>query len=794
MTANMPQLEVLFHEALARTDAERAAYLDSACGGNSELRKHVENLLAANAERGNFLGGVGDVTQARPEGKFGVGGQIAERYKLLEVIGEGGMGTVYMAEQTTPVRRLVALKVIKPGMDSKAVLARFEAERQALALMDHPNIAKVLDAGATEDGRPFFVMELVKGAPITKFCDERKLSPRQRLELFVPVCQAIQHAHQKGVIHRDIKPSNVLVALYDGNPVPKVIDFGIAKATGQPLTERTLHTGFGAIVGTPEYMSPEQATFNQLDIDTRSDVYGLGILLYELLTGTTPVDKARLKEAAILELLRIVREDEPPRPSVKLTTADTRASIAATRGTEPDKLSKLLRGELDWIVMKALEKDRNRRYDTAAGLAKDVQRYLADEMVEARPPSTGYRLRKFLWKNRGPVILAATLVPLWMSLTAMLWLQWRNAENSMQGWVAANEQVKKEREEANRQYYIAREEKARAEANEKAAKAAAEEARQEKARAERSEKEAKATVDEAFRMMSMFRVTLLGGGKDSKVGERLAALESLLDPFAKTANIPAAKRSHRVEAGLRMTLGMAYATWNDPAKAYPQLELALALYQANGGLERADVLAEFVGAALMFEQAGKPDRAAKLYEEILPSVRTQFGSESPDAFTAVHGLARAYSRMGRYAEAVPLLQEVARWRREGTGKHPDVLGSTLDELGECLLKLGKPADAEPIFRERLTLLGANPSVSPLGMKATSQLGASLLGQKKYAEAEKVLFGFFEPYSPDEKFDASLQPFVTEAVDLLVRLYEETNQPTKAASWRKRRPLEPQPNK
>src|SRR5581483_1111326 len=301
------------------------------------------------------------------------------------------------------------VKLIKPGMDSKQVLARFEAERQALALMDHPNIAKVLDAGAAPDGRPFFVMELVKGVPITKFCDERKLTPRQRLELFVPVCQAIQHAHQKGVIHRDIKPSNVLVALYDDRPVPKVIDFGVAKAAGQSLTERTLMTGFGAVVGTPEYMSPEQASLNNLDIDTRSDVYSLGVLLYELLTGTTPVDRKSLGKAALLEVLRIVREVEAPRLSAKLSAIDTLPSVAAARATEPAKLAKLMKGELDWVLLKALEKDRTRRYETATGLARDIQRYLADEVVEARPPSPGYRLKKFVRRHKGQV-LAASLV------------------------------------------------------------------------------------------------------------------------------------------------------------------------------------------------------------------------------------------------------------------------------------------------------------------------------------------------------------------------------------------------
>ena len=406
---DMSPAEAIFFAALEKTTPEqRAAYLDEACGNDADLRRRVDRLLAAHPQVGSFLGQAVNTIDVEP--CEGIGSVLVGRYKLLEAIGEGGMGSVFMAQQTEPVKRLVAVKLIKTGMDSKQILARFEAERQALALMDHPNIAKVLDAGTAASGRPFFVMELVKGTPITKFCDDRRLSPRERLELFVPVCQAIQHAHQKGIIHRDIKPSNVLIALYDGKPVPKVIDFGVAKAAGQPLTDRTLVTGFGAIVGTLEYMSPEQAETNQLDVDTRSDVYALGVLLYELLTGTTPIGRERLKTAALLEVLRLVREEEAPRPSVRLSSSEGLPSIALNRQMEPAKLSRLMRGELDWIVMKALEKDRTRRYETANGLAQDVQRYLADEQVEACPPSAGYRLRKFLRRHKGPVLAAALVL------------------------------------------------------------------------------------------------------------------------------------------------------------------------------------------------------------------------------------------------------------------------------------------------------------------------------------------------------------------------------------------------
>jgi tetratricopeptide (TPR) repeat protein len=405
--------EEILAAALERTTpAERAAYLDAACGQDAVLRNRVVGLLQAHEKAGSFLEGplfntpTVD-TAPNPEQP----GSVIGPYKLIQEIGEGGMGNVWMVQQTEPVKRLVALKVIKPGMDSKQVLARFEAERQALALMDHPNIARVLDAGATPTGRPYFVMELVKGVPITQYCDEHRLTPKERLELFVPVCQAIQHAHQKGIIHRDIKPSNVLIALYDGKPVPKVIDFGIAKATGQQLTAQTLVTGFGAVVGTLEYMSPEQAELNQLDIDTRSDIYSLGVLLYELLTSSTPLEKKRLKETAMLEVLRIIREEEPPRPSTRLAESkDTLPTISARRQTEPARLTRLVRGELDWIVMKCLEKDRNRRYETANGLARDIERYLHDEPVQACPPSAWYRFRKFARRNRTAVVVTALLL------------------------------------------------------------------------------------------------------------------------------------------------------------------------------------------------------------------------------------------------------------------------------------------------------------------------------------------------------------------------------------------------
>jgi eukaryotic-like serine/threonine-protein kinase len=423
VTTSQAGEEALFNAARHIGDAvARAQYLRDGAGGDDALLRRVEALLAVYDTPDRLLDqpAVAAVptealTPKRRDEPAAVvptesaGSQIGP-YKLLEQIGEGGMGTVFMAEQTHPVQRKVALKVIKPGMDSRQVIARFEAERQALAIMDHVNIARVFDAGATESGRPYFVMEFVHGVPITKYCDDNHLTPRQRLELFVPVCQAIQHAHQKGIIHRDLKPSNVMITLYDGKPVAKVIDFGVAKATEQKLTERTLFTQYGTLVGTLEYMSPEQAEMSALGVDTRSDIFSLGVLLYELLTGNTPLSHKRVREAAYAEILRMIKEEEPPRPSTRLSdSGEALASISAQRHMEPAKLKKLVRGELDWIVMKALEKDRDRRYETANGLARDIERYLADEPVQACPPSPSYRLRKFARRNKGAMVTATVI-------------------------------------------------------------------------------------------------------------------------------------------------------------------------------------------------------------------------------------------------------------------------------------------------------------------------------------------------------------------------------------------------
>ncbi len=431
MTATShPQLEIILCAAVEIADPdERSAYLAQACSDDADLRQEVERMVENHFRAGQFLERPGDALSAttllpmveRP-------GTLIGRYKLLEQIGEGGMGVVYMAEQLAPVRRKVALKIIKPGMDSRQVVGRFEAERQALAMMDHPHIASVLDGGETDGGRPYFVMELVCGMPITKYCDDAHLSTRDRLQLMCTVCRAIQHAHLKGIIHRDLKPSNVLVTLHDGRPVAKVIDFGVAKAVGAQLTEKTLFTAFAQMIGTPLYMSPEQAEMSGLDVDTRSDVYSLGVLAYELLTGHTPFGKEALHEAGLDSLRRKIREQEPLCPSRLIGTlsAAESSTVSQRRGLDQRQLTYELRGELDWIVMKALEVDRNRRYQSAGDFAADIERYLNDEPVEASPPSTLYRLRKLVRRHRAACTTAA-LVALSLLIGAAVSL-WQAAE------------------------------------------------------------------------------------------------------------------------------------------------------------------------------------------------------------------------------------------------------------------------------------------------------------------------------------------------------------------------------
>jgi tetratricopeptide (TPR) repeat protein len=554
---------------------------------------------------------------------------FADRFVLRRKLGEGGMGEVWVADQTEPVQRRVALKVIRHGLDPARLLARFDQERQALALMDHPNIARVLDAGVW-GGAPYFAMELVEGVPITRHCDDRKLTLHQRLELFVPVCEAVQHAHQKGVIHRDVKPSNVLVAEYDGRPVPKVIDFGVAKAVGAKLTDDTVRTGFGAVVGTLEYMAPEQATFDARDVDTRADVFALGVLLYELLTGGPPVRRSEFGADGVLEMLRVIREVEPARPSRKLAAADDRSDLAAARGTDPRRLAALLRGELDWVVMKALEKERGRRYETANGLARDVQRFLADEVVEARPPSTGYRVRKFVRRNRGSVLAAAAV------LVALV----VGVVGTSLGLVEARRQ----QERAEREQDAADRQRDRADAEAAVAR------------------EVNAILTGALvRHADPLARSFAGAAPDPDLKVR-----TLLDEVAGRLDGRFADRP-KVEAAVRMTVGKAYCELGLYPQSIRHLERALVLTRRASPLTADECVDAGSELATTYRRAGKFDLAERLNREFLEALEPALGPEHPHVLTFCYNLGSVAHDLWRAGEAERLLTRALAGRERVLG-------------------------------------------------------------------------------------------------------------------------------
>jgi serine/threonine protein kinase/tetratricopeptide (TPR) repeat protein len=668
MTSASDKAEQVFWDALQLgSEQERRAHLDKACGGDQQLRHLVEKLLRAQPKVAAFLEQPFTEPQAASAAPIHEGpGTLIGPYKLLEQIGEGGFGVVFMAEQTGPVRRKVALKILKPGMDTRQVVARFEAERQALAIMDHPNIAKVFDGGATVSGRPYFAMELAKGVPITEFCDQNHLPPRRRLELFLPVCQAVQHAHQKGIIHRDLKPSNVLVSRHDTTPVVKVIDFGVAKAVGQTLTDKTLLTGVAQMIGTPLYMSPEQAGMSDLDVDTRSDIYSLGMLLYELLTGTTPFDKERFKQCSYDEIRRIISEEEPARPSTRLSTlGQAAATVSANRESDPRALSRLFRGELDWIVMKCLEKDRDRRYETANDFAADVQRYLYDEPVLACPPSAGYRLRKFARRNKA--VLAAVAVITLAVLTAVTALAVSNVRITWE---------KKEKELAWQK--------------------AAENGR----RAREAVKKYLTEISEDPELQSRGLETV-----------RRKLLESARDYYAQFVEDARADRALRVDlADAHTRLGLIAETLGDKEQALKEFQAALGLYRQlaaavpNDNAIQRMLIVSHGSLGRVFITVGRLRDAEAELEAIAMLMRS--AGSSADAFSLFH-LARTYTDLGsvyvhtsrpREAEAA-YQQAIDLWQRllQHHPKQPRYLASlatTQSNLGNLFQTTGRLPQAE----------------------------------------------------------------------------------------------------
>ena len=780
MTVIEDRARSIFLRALDSAPDQWPAFLDVECGDNPELRVRVDQLLQAHQALGSIHGGVESpmatidspsVTE-RP-------GSLIGPYKLKEQIGEGGFGLVFVAEQQEPVKRKVALKVIKPGMDTREVMARFTAERQALALMDHPNIARVLDAGATDSGRPYFVMELVRGIPITDYCDQNQLAPRDRLDLFITVCQAVQHAHQKGIIHRDIKPSNVLVTSHDGKPVAKVIDFGVAKAINQQLTERSIYTQFTQMIGTPLYMSPEQAEMSGLDIDTRSDIYSLGVLLYELLTGTTPFDKKRFAKAAYDEIRRLIREEEPPKPSMRLSTSDSIASIAAQRHMEPAKLSKLMRGDLDWITMKALEKDRTRRYETANGLARDIERYLSDEPVEACPPSATYRLRKFARKNRAALTTAAAIALLLVASVAVsTWQAVRatNAEaaarvaelNALQAQRAETERAEGERlAKLDAQAQRAKAEQAAA--NEKAANAQAQK------RLTQIQK-ANDILGSIFESLDPKEIAKgerpLQAILVEKLDKAVAQLEgeSIGDPL--------------VVAAMQEKFGSSLLGLGEPGKAIALLEKARATREAKLGPEHPDTLTSMNNLAVASQDAGKLDLALPLFEETLKLRKAKLGPGHSNTLSSMNNLALAYQDAGKLDLAVRLFEETLKLRKAKLGPgHPNTLTS-MNNLALAYQAAGKLDLALPLFEEALKLRKAKlgpehpdtlQSMNNLALayQAAGKLDLALPLLEETLKLRKAKLG---PEHPDTLISMNSLALTYQAagkLDLALPLYEET---------------------
>jgi serine/threonine protein kinase/tetratricopeptide (TPR) repeat protein len=724
------RLRQLFLEARDTSGRQREAFLQQACGSDGALRRELDSLLA-NAEQAdsflkspalgsNFaLGSPKTVAVDWTDAEFG--GRPSQEslaapeqigpFRVLSPLGQGGMGTVYLAEQSEPVRRLVALKLIKPGMDSRQVVARFEAERQALAMMDHPCIARIFDGGAVPPGSPgagspYFVMEYVRGVPLTEYCDARQLSLKDRLELFIRLCEAVQHAHQKGVIHRDIKPSNILVEQESGVATPKIIDFGVAKAIGPPLTERTLVTEMGQLIGTPAYMSPEQAGMSGQDIDTRTDVYALGVLLYELLSGSLPFDPQTLRGGSLAEIQRIICEVEPPKPSTKLSrlgVSDRVAAVARNRKADSRALMRSLRHELDWIVMKCLEKDRSRRYETVNDLAADVRRYLNNEPILAGPPSTVYRLRKFVRRNRGAVVagvlVAATLV-IGMISTATFAVR------------------------ASRQRQIAQDEAARAEA------AMLKEAQQRLA-AERNQEKAQQIQ---YFLQRMLESVTPATARDRDV----TLLREMLDHSARAADKELSEEPE-VLAAVRSTIGITYLGLGLFDEAEKHLTASLEMRRRLLGDEHIDVADNLSTLGSLKCQTSDYAGARTMLEEAVAIKRKLLPEDDPGLDSTLNNLANALDNLGKFEEAEKIHREVLARRRKAFGNQHSDVALSLNNLGFLLMNKGKNEEAEEMFREALAIRQKlhgddHPDVA----LSLLNLGHLLGRTSRYAEAEPLL--------------------------------------------------------
>ncbi len=603
-------------------------------------------------------------------------------YKILERLGEGGMGAVFLAEQSEPVRRRVALKVIKLGMDTREIVGRFEAERQALALMNHPNVARVFDAGATESGRPYFAMEHVPGVSITEYCDREQLTTRQRLGLFQQVCHAVQHAHQKGIIHRDIKPSNILVSVQDGRPIPKVIDFGVAKAINQRLTEKTVYTGLGQLVGTPEYMSPEQAEMTALDIDTRTDIYSLGVLLYELLVGTRPFESKVLREADYAAVQRIIRESEPPKPSTMLSSlGEASSKISACRGSDPTSLARQIRGDLDWIVMKCLEKNRTRRYDTANVLAMEIERHLNNEPVLAGPPSTTYRLHKFVRRNRGAV-LAGSVVTVALIAATSISITFGVRESRAR---AGEETQRKLAEDESENARLAETEQRRLAEAEAAARA----------KEERERRKAEA--------INKFVTNALVSSDPHKGGAQGFLVTDAMEQAIELLDAGELKDQPETEAGLRLTIA---EILDGNARSEEALRLARRALGLNQGLhpgDHLDVATSLNSVAAFLRSLGRSAEALPKYEAALEMCRRLFEGDHPDVAMSLNNVASCLKSLGRPAEALPKHEAALAMRqRLFPGDHPDV-ATSLNNVGTCLRALGRSAEALPKYEAALEM-------------------------------------------------------------------------------------------